>query len=151
MKTQLRTSAAKCPVDKGAAKLTRTQLVAWALQFHSNSAASPRPSIVIKSAWAFADYPTSPQRECDSRIRQLPFVKGRGGIAGEDTIAVMGNQILTSLNKPDDCILAIVEFLDGGEHRVYYIRRPFRHEPDFGVTSANYALAEPLTQAEEPG
>ena len=60
------------------------------------------------------------------------------------------NEILTSLGKPDDYILAVVEFLDGGEHRVHYVRRPFRREPDFGVTSMNYALAKLLACAEEP-
>ena len=54
-------------------------------------------------------------------------------------------------NKPDDYILAIVEFLEGGGHRVPYVRRPFRREPDFGVTSVNYDLAELLARAEAPG
>ena len=38
----------------------------------------------------------------------------------------------------------MVEFLDGGEHCVRYIRRPFRCEPDLGVTSGNYDLRELL-------
>jgi hypothetical protein len=29
-------------------------------------------------------------------------------------------------------------------------RRPFQREPDFGVTSVNYASQELLTRAEEP-
>ena len=62
-----------------------------------------------------------------------------------------GNEILPSLNRPDDYIPAIVEFLDGGGHCVHYIRRPFRREPDFGVTSVNYDLKELLATAEEPG
>ena len=33
------------------------------------------------------------------------------------------NEILYSLNKPEDYILAMVEFLPGGEHRVRYLRR----------------------------
>ena len=32
----------------------------------------------------------------------------------------------------DDYILAIVEFMADGTHRVHYLRRPFRREPDFG-------------------
>jgi hypothetical protein len=55
-----------------------------------------------------------------------------------------------SFNKPDDFILAIVEFLDGDSHRVHYIRQPFQREPDFGVTSVNYDLAALLAQSEEP-
>ena len=41
---------------------------------------------------------------------------------GADTITVTKNEILYSLNKPDDFILAIVEFLDGGEHKTHYLR-----------------------------
>jgi Domain of unknown function (DUF3883) len=36
-------------------------------------------------------------------------VKGR--ISGAETVTVTKNEILYSLNKPDDYILAIVEFL----------------------------------------
>lgn len=86
----------------------------------------------------------------DPRTGRLRFIEVKGRVAGADTITVTRNEILTSLNKPDDYILAIVEFLDGGDHRVHYIRRPFRREPDFGVTSVNYSLAELLARAEEP-
>lgn len=41
------------------------------------------------------------------------------------------NEILSSLNKPHDFVLALVEFLDGDAHRVRYLRRPFQREPDF--------------------
>ena len=60
------------------------------------------------------------------------------------------NEILTSLNKPEDFILALVEFLDGDSHRVHYLRRPFHREPDFGVTSVNYDFAELLARGESP-
>ena len=53
--------------------------------------------------------------------------------------------------KPQDFILAIVEFLDGDSHHVDYLRRPFQREPDFGVTSVNYDFAELLKRAEAPG
>jgi hypothetical protein len=75
-------------------------------------------------------------------------VKGR--VSGADTITVTRNEILTSLNKPDEFILALVEFLDEDKHRVRYLRRPFQREPDFGVTSVNYDFAELLARAEEP-
>jgi hypothetical protein len=71
-------------------------------------------------------------------------VKGRDGEAA--TITVTKNEILYSLNKPDDYILAIVEFVGEG-HRVHYVRRPFTREPDFGVTSVNYDLAELIGRA----
>jgi hypothetical protein len=62
---------------------------------------------------------------------------------------VTRNEILYSLNKPDDYILAIVEF-DGPDQRIHYVRRPFQREPDFGVTSVNYDFAELLTRAASP-
>ena len=87
----------------------------------------------------------------DPRTGRLRFIEVKGRVSGADTITVTKNEILTSLNKPDDYILAIVEFLGSDQHRVHYVRRPFRREPDFGVTSVNYDLAELLARAEAPG
>ena len=80
---------------------------------------------------------------------RLRFIEVKGRVTGADTITVTKNEILYSLNKPDDFILAIVEF-DGDAHRVHYVRRPFAREPDFGVTSVNYGLAELLARAAAP-
>lgn len=80
---------------------------------------------------------------------KLRFIEVKGRVSGAKTITVTKNEILTSMNKPDDYILAIVEFQDSG-HRVHYIRQPFRREPDFGVTSVNYDFAELLQRAEAP-
>ena len=81
---------------------------------------------------------------------KLRFLEVKGRVTGADTITVTKNEILYSLNKPDDFILAIVEFLDGDSHRVHYLRQPFQREPDFGVTSVNYDFAELLARAEVP-
>ena len=75
-------------------------------------------------------------------------VKGRVG--GAATITVTRNEILYSLNKPEDFILGIVEFLEGDAHRVRYVREPFRREPDFGANSVNYDFSELLSRAERP-
>jgi superfamily II DNA or RNA helicase len=80
----------------------------------------------------------------------LRFLEVKGRVSGAATITVTKNEILYSLNKPDDFILAIVEFLDGGDHRVHYVRRPFQREPDFGVTSVNYDFPELIMRAESP-
>jgi len=80
---------------------------------------------------------------------RLRFIEVKGRVSGAATITVTKNEILYSLNKPDDFILAIVEF-DGDSHRVHYVRRPFQREPDFGVTSVNYAFADLLARAEVP-
>src|SRR5437868_12927812 len=73
---------------------------------------------------------------------KLRFIEVKGRLSGAATITVTRNEILYSLNKPDDFILAIVEFLDDRAHRSHYLRRPFQREPDFGVTSVNYSFAE---------
>lgn len=93
---------------------------------------------------------------------RLRFIEVKGRESGATTVTVTRNEILYSLNKPEDYILAIVEFADdraadndlvGGLHRgyrVHYIRQPFQKEPDFGVTSVNYSLDELLARAEAP-
>jgi len=81
---------------------------------------------------------------------KLRFIEVKGRVSGADTVTVTKNEILTSLNKPEDFILALVEYLDDGNHQVHYLREPFRREPDFGVTSVNYDFAELLARAEEP-
>ena len=101
--------------------------------------------------------------DIESRIPgtgKLRFIEVKGRVSGAATITVTKNEILYSLNKPDDFILAIVEF-DGlpagpgsaqvGEsHRVHYLHRPFQREPDFGVTSVSYDFAELLSRGEAP-
>lgn len=86
----------------------------------------------------------------DLRTGRLRFLEVKGRASGAATITVTKNEILYSINKPEDFILAIVEFLPSNAHRVHYVRRPFQREPDFGVTSVNYDFAELLTRAEKP-
>ena len=81
---------------------------------------------------------------------RLRFIEVKGRRSDAETITVTRNEILYSLNKPDDFILAIVEFRDDDTHRVRYVRRPFRSEPDFGAASVNYATKDLLARAEEP-
>jgi len=81
---------------------------------------------------------------------KLRFIEVKGRISGAPTLTVTKNEILYSLNKPEDFILAIVEFLPDDAHRVHYLRRPFQREPDFGVTSVNYNFEELLARAGGP-
>ncbi len=81
---------------------------------------------------------------------RLRFLEVKGRVSGAATITVTKNEILYSLNKPEDFILAIVEFLENDDHRVHYVRRPFQREPDFGVSSVNYDFPELLARAEAP-
>jgi hypothetical protein len=90
--------------------------------------------------------------DIESRIPgtgRLRFIEVKGRTAGAETITVTKNEILYSLNKPEDYILGIVEF-DGNKATPYYIRKPFRREPDFGVNSVNYNFRELLEQAQMP-
>jgi Domain of unknown function (DUF3883) len=86
----------------------------------------------------------------NTRTGQLRFLEVKGRVSGTETITVTRNEILYSLNKPEDFILAIVEFLEGEAFRVHYVRRPFQREPDFRAASVNYDFAELLAMAEQP-
>ena len=91
--------------------------------------------------------------DIESRIPgtgKLRFIEVKGRVSGAPTITVTRNEILYSLNKPDDFILAIVEFTGEDTHRIHYLKVPFQREPDFGVTSVNYDFAELLARAESP-
>jgi superfamily II DNA or RNA helicase len=91
--------------------------------------------------------------DIESRVREegrLRFLEVKGRAAGAETVTVTKNEILYSLNKPEDFILAIVEFHPDGSHRVHYIRKPFQREPDFAVTSINYDMRELIARAEAP-
>ncbi|MGI8782613.1 MAG: helicase-related protein [Acidobacteriota bacterium] len=81
---------------------------------------------------------------------KLRFIEVKGRISGAATITVTRNEILYSLNKPEDFILAIVEFTGDDSHRTQYLRQPFQREPDFGVVSVNYDFSELLGRAEAP-
>jgi superfamily II DNA or RNA helicase len=81
---------------------------------------------------------------------KLRFIEVKGRVSGASTITVTRNEILYSLNKPDDFILAMVEFIDENNHIVHYLRQPFNSEPDFGVTSVNYNFADLIKRSGEP-
>jgi SNF2 family DNA or RNA helicase len=84
---------------------------------------------------------------------KLRFIEVKGRVTGADTVTVTKNEILYSLNKPDDFILAMVEFLDETRHRVRYLRRPFERSgitTDFNGASVNFPFAELLARAQEP-
>ena len=91
--------------------------------------------------------------DIESRIPgtgRLRFIEVKGRVHGAETITVTRNEILYSMNKPEDYRLAIVEFLDDSSHRVHYLREPFRREPDFDAASVNYSFKDLLARAEPP-
>ncbi len=81
---------------------------------------------------------------------KLRFIEVKGRNSAADTITVTKNEILYSLNKPEDFILALVLFDGEDSHRVHYVREPFRKEPDFGVTSVNYNIKDIVERGGEP-
>ena len=80
----------------------------------------------------------------------LRFIEVKRRRSDAETVTVTRNEILYSLNKPDDFILAIVEFRDDDTRRVHYVRQPFQREPDFDAASVNYTLKDLLARAEAP-
>lgn len=84
---------------------------------------------------------------------RLRFIEVKGRVAGADTVTVTKNELLTSLNKPDDFILALVEFRDAEALQVRYLRRPFEHSgvtTDFNGASVDFPFADLLARSEEP-
>lgn len=83
-------------------------------------------------------------RHGDGRLR---FIEVKGRHIGAETVTVTRNEILTALNKPEEFILAIVS-CDGPETTPYYVKRPFRNDPDFAVESVNFNLGDLLKSVE---
>ncbi|HZP09754.1 DUF3883 domain-containing protein, partial [Methyloceanibacter sp.] len=84
---------------------------------------------------------------------RLRFIEVKGRVAGADTVTVTKNEILYSLNKPDDFILAMVAFGADGSHEVRYLRRPFHEKgitTDFAGATVNFPIAQLLAEAALP-
>ena len=80
---------------------------------------------------------------------RLRFIEVKGRTRSAKTVTITKNEILTAFNKPDEFILAI-GLIDGDRVDLRYIRRPFQREPDFAVTSVNYAVDELFEQGTPP-
>jgi hypothetical protein len=84
---------------------------------------------------------------------RLRFIEVKGRVEGADTVTVTKNEILYSLNKPDDFILAMVAFGADGSHEVHYLRRPFHEKgvtTDFAGATVNFPFAQLLAEAASP-
>lgn len=77
----------------------------------------------------------------------LRFIEVKGRTKGATSVTVSKNEILTSLNKPDEYILAIVE-VDGQETKTAYLKKPFRNAPDFTATSVNFDIMDLVNSSE---
>ena len=84
---------------------------------------------------------------------RLRFIEVKGRVADADTVTVTKNEILYSLNKPDDFILALVAFRTNGSPDVRYLRRPFHEKgvtTDFAGATVNFPFAQLLAEAAIP-
>jgi SNF2 family DNA or RNA helicase len=139
-------------------KVTGRPPVAFGASPDTQAAAAKARAVVMEIERSLGFEPTDREIEklgydIESRVPgtgKLRFIEVKGRVSGAATITVTKNEILYSLNKPEDFILAIVEFTEGERHRVHYVRQPFHREPDFGVTSVNYDFGELLARAEAP-
>src|SRR5206468_9492237 len=102
-------------------------------------AAARARAIVMEAERSLGFDPTDRELEklgydIESRVSggRLRFLEVKGRVSGAETVTVTKNEILYSFNKPDDFILAMVEFFEGGEHKTHYLRRPFHGK---GITT----------------
>ena len=75
------------------------------------------------------------------------FIEVKGRTKGSTTVTVTKNEILTSLNQPEQYILAIVE-VDEGVVDVTYLTKPFVSNPDDAASSINFDIDKLVTQSQ---
>jgi superfamily II DNA or RNA helicase len=83
-------------------------------------------------------------------LKRQRFLEVKGRIEGAETITVTRNEIITSLNMPEDFILAIVQVNAEFVHPPRYVWQPFDVEPAFGVTAQQFKLKHLLEKSEPP-
>lgn len=97
-----------------------------------------------KCGW---DLTARPPLKSDGSLPQDRHIEVKGRSKGQSTITVSRNEILYALNQADKFLLAIVLVEGDKAEGPYYIRQPFTKEPDLGVASINYDLADLLSRA----
>jgi hypothetical protein len=92
------------------------------------------------------------QSRTDGNGGELLFIEVKGRLAGASEFTITKNEILTSLNKPDHFILALVRVHDDDGTDVRYLRKPFRGSEEiyFDMTSANYDWDELFARGAAP-
>ncbi len=97
-----------------------------------------------KCGW---DITARPQLNADGSLKPDRHIEVKGRSKGQTTITVSRNEILYALNQADKFLLAIVLVEGDNAEGPFYIRQPFTKEPDMGVASINYDLADLLARA----
>jgi hypothetical protein len=99
---------------------------------------------IEKCGWDITSMP--PMK--DARLSEPRHIEVKGRAKGQTTITVTKNEIITALNQSEKFLLAIVLVEEDRCKGPYYVRKPFRQEPDWAVTSINLDLDELLKKAE---
>jgi len=81
-----------------------------------------------------------PTNDREVLYKMYRFIEVKGRTNGATTVTVTKNEILTSFNKPEQYILALVE-IDESEAHVTYLIEPFSAIPDESSTSTNFDIA----------
>ena len=98
-----------------------------------------------KCGWDITSIPAAN----NGKLPQVRHIEVKGRDKGQSTITITRNEILYGLNQSDKFILAIV-LVDGDQHEgPFYVRNPFKQEPDWGVSSINWDLDQLLAVAEK--
>lgn len=79
----------------------------------------------------------------ENHERSLRMIELKTRQEGAETITISRNEIATCIDAGESWILAIV-FIDGDEHRVYYVQHPFTENLSFAQVSANYSINDIL-------
>jgi hypothetical protein len=85
-------------------------------------------------------------------LGELLFIEVKGRVDGAKEFTITKSEILTSLNRPDHFVLALVEVRDDDSTEVRYVRKPFKgtQEIYFDMTSANYDWPEYFGRGDQP-
>ncbi len=100
-----------------------------------------------KCGW---DVTARPPANPDGSLKQDRHIEVKGRAKGQTIITVSRNEIIYALNQEDKFLLAVVLVEGDNYEDPFYIRKPFKSEPDFGVASVNFRLDELLEKAEKP-
>jgi superfamily II DNA or RNA helicase len=87
----------------------------------------------------------------DPDTGHLRFIEVKGRVNGADTVMITRQELITSLNKPDQFILALVEVVDGTGQTPRYVRGALdSREPPFGHNAIQFSLRALDARAEPP-
>lgn len=87
----------------------------------------------------------------DPDTGHLRFIEVKGRINGADTVMITRQELITSLNKPDQFILALVEVVNGIGQPPRYVRGALdTREPPFGHNAIQFGLRALDARADPP-